>query len=155
MRRTPRPLLALALVVLAFPAQAKSHASKKSPHAELFATATVETAPERKHHKNGRDFLEFDVRLLSAEHATQGDKGGDPDLRFATDRRVHVVHDLSCGGATLTLAVGERIEIKGEYVAPPNGKDLIHFTHPADGSCGTAGGHPDGWIRPLATQKAE
>jgi hypothetical protein len=27
--------------------------------------------------------------------------------------------------------------------------DLIHFTHPADGSCGAAGGHPGGGIRKL------
>ncbi len=154
MRRTANLLLALVLS-LSLPALAKSKPHKKSPHAELLATATVESAPQKKTHRNGRTFLEFDVRLVSAERAPQGDEGGDPGLRFATDRKVHVVHDLTCGGAPLSLAVGDRIEIKGEYVAPPDGKDLIHFTHPADGSCGTAGGHPDGFIRPLNAAKAQ
>ena len=73
------------------------------------------------------------------------------------DRRIHVVHDLSCGGQAVSLAAGDAAEIRGEYVAPDNGKDLIHFTHPADGSCGTKGGHPDGGIRkldPSALKKA-
>lgn len=147
------------LLVFLLPAPA-AHArarrpSRKSPHAEVLATATVETLPERKRHKNGREFLEFDIRLLAADRAPQQERGADGDLVFAKDRPVHVVHDLTCGGSPLKLSVGERIEIQGEYVAPPNGKDLIHFTHPADGSCGRAGGHPDGYIRPVPLRKAE
>ena len=78
-----------------------------------------------------------------------GDRGADPDLPILQSGRVHIVHDLSCGGARIALAPGDAAEIRGEYVAVPGGRDLIHFTHPADGSCGAKGGHPDGGIRKL------
>jgi hypothetical protein len=51
---------------------------------------------------------------------------------------------MSCGGDRIALALGDAAEIRGEYVAVLNGRDLIHFTHPADGSCGTKGDNPDG-----------
>jgi hypothetical protein len=54
---------------------------------------------------------------------------------------------MSCGGAAVELRRGDRVEIAGEYVKPRNEGALIHFTHPADGSCGTAGGHADGYLR--------
>ncbi len=108
----------------------------------------VETAPAEKTHRNHRRFLEFDVTIVSFERVA-GDAAADPDLLVRQDRRIHVVHDLSCGGAHVSLAPGDAAEIRGEYVAPPNGGDLIHFTHPADGACGAAGGHPDGGIRKI------
>lgn len=150
-RAVPLALVLLVPLLLAPAAHAAkgSRPSRKSPHCEIVAAATVATPPAAKTHRNGRRFLEFDVVIDSFTRAPEGDKGGDPELPVATGRPVHVVHDLSCGGGALTLANGDKVEIKGEYVAPPNGKDLIHFTHPADGSCGTAGSHPDGWIRPL------
>jgi hypothetical protein len=145
-RRSALLPLAFALL-LALPAAAAKPASRKSPHGEIVAEARVETTPAPKTHKNQRKFLEFDVRILSFTRAPEGDKGGDPNLAIETKGRVHIVHDLSCGGTPVDLKVGDQVEIKGEYVKPDNGKDLIHFTHPADGSCGVAGGHPGGYIR--------
>ncbi len=141
--------LALGLVLLsAAPAYAAKKPSKKSPHTQIVAVCRVETAPMEKTHKNHRKFLEFDVTIVSFTRVP-GDKAADPALAIRQDRRIHVVHDLSCGGAAVSLAAGDAAEIRGEYVAVPDGKDLIHFTHPADGSCGAAGGHPDGGIRKL------
>ena len=150
--KTPRLsniALGLALLFLAAaPVYAAKPPSKKSPHTQIVAVCRVETAPSEKTHKNHRKFLEFDVTIVSYERVP-GDKAADPALAIRQDRRIHVVHDLSCGGAAISLAKGDAAEIRGEYVAPDNGKDLIHFTHPADGSCGTQGGHPDGGIRKL------
>jgi hypothetical protein len=152
MPKTPRlPGLAAALAALLFaagPAGAAKKPSKKSPHTQIVAVCRVETAPAEKVHANHRKFLEFDVTIVSYERVP-GDGAADPQLAIRQDRRIHVVHDLSCGGAAVSLAPGDAAEIRGEYVAPDNGKDLIHFTHPADGSCGTKGGHPDGGIRRL------
>jgi hypothetical protein len=152
MNETPRlRVFALGLALLAFaaaPAEGAKKPSKKSPHTQIVAVCRVETAPAEKTHKNGRTFLEFDVTIVSYERV-KGDAAADPALAIRQDRRIHVVHDLSCGGERLALAKGDAAEIRGEYVAPDNGKDLIHFTHPADGSCGTKGGHPDGGIRKL------
>lgn len=152
MQKTPRLwsiALGLALLVLAAaPAQGAKKPSKKSPHTQIVAVCRVETAPAEKTHKNNRTFLEFDVTIVSYERVP-GDKAADPALAIRQDRRIHVVHDLSCGGERIVLAKGDAAEIRGEYVAPDNGKDLIHFTHPADGSCGTKGGHPDGGIRKI------
>ena len=147
--RLPRPLvpIALLLVLAAPPLAARSRRpSRKSPHCEIVATAVVDSVPAPQKHKNGREFLEFDVTIERFSRAPEGDD--DAELPVATGRPVHVVHDLSCGGVPLSLARGQGVEIKGEYVAPSNGKDLIHFTHPANGDCGRGGGHADGYIRP-------
>jgi len=150
MQKTTR-LAALGLAFLflaAAPVHAARKPSKKSPHTQIVAVCRVETAPAEKTHKNNRTFLEFDVTIVSFERV-KGDAAADPALAIRQDRRIHVVHDLSCGGERIALAKGDAAEIRGEYVAPDNGKDLIHFTHPADGSCGAKGGHPDGGIRRL------
>lgn len=137
----------LALLAAA-PLHAAKRPSRKSPHTQIVAVCRVETAPEEKIHNNRRRFLEFDVTIASFVRAP-GDASADPDLPVRQDRRIHVVHDVSCGGERVVLAPGDAAEIRGEYVAVPSGKDLIHFTHPANGSCGTKGGHPDGSIRRL------
>jgi hypothetical protein len=147
MKTTRLAALGLALL-LAAPLHAARKPSRKSPHTQIVAVCRVETAPEDKVHNNRRHFLEFDVTIVSFARVP-GDRDADPELPIAQDRRIHVVHDLSCGGASVALAPGDAAEIRGEYVAVPNGKDLIHFTHPADGSCGRAGGHPDGGIRKI------
>ncbi len=150
MTRALRPLAPalLAALALASPLVAAKKPPKKSPHAQIVAVCRVETAPAEKVHRNRRRFLEFDVTIVSFEKVT-GDAAADPDLAIRRDRRIHVVHDLSCGGARVDLAPGDAAEIRGEYVSGPDGRDLIHFTHPADGSCGPKGGHPDGGIRKL------
>lgn len=125
-------------------AASKSH---KSPFVEMVGEGTVATAPRETVHKNGRKFLEFEITLSTAHPAADQPAGADRDLAIDTTGRVKVVHDLSCGGAAVTLAVGDRIEIGGEYVHIPKGGDLIHFTHPADGTCGAGGKHPAGYLR--------
>ena len=141
--------LGLALLLLgADPLDAAKKPSKKSPHTQIVAVCRVETAPAEKVHKNQRRFLEFDVTIVSFERLP-GDKTADPSLPILQSGRVRIVHDLSCGGERIVLTPGDAAEIRGEYVAVPNGRDLMHFTHPADGSCGTKGGHPDGGIRKI------
>jgi hypothetical protein len=150
-RRRALSVLAALLLLLPATASSRKRTHRKSPHAEILAAARVETAPQRTRHKNRREFEEFDVTLLSAEHVDQGDSGGDPTLSIDTRGRVHVVHDLSCGGNWLDAKPGDRIELKGEYVHRPRGPDLIHFTHPANAGrpCGRRASHPDGFVRLL------
>jgi hypothetical protein len=149
--------LAFCLASLAA-ASAKRRPHAKSSHAEIAAVARVETAPQRIVHRNRRTFEELDVTILSAEQAPEGDAGGE-NLVFDTAHPVHVVHDLTCGGSWVEAKPGDRIEVKGEYVHPPRGGDLIHFTHPAGATegCGRGGAHPDGYLRlarPAATAEA-
>ncbi|HWZ86458.1 MAG TPA: hypothetical protein VN032_09675 [Thermoanaerobaculia bacterium] len=124
--------------------------SRKSPFVQIVGEGTIATAPRETVHKNGRRFLEFEITLVSARPAAEQPAGADRGLAIDTAGRVKVVHDLSCGGAAVMLAVGDRVAIGGEYVHIPRGGDLIHFTHPADGSCGRGGAHPAGFLRRLA-----
>ncbi len=145
-----RLLLALSFVLCLVPlgtASAKKRPHAKSPHAEIAAVAIVETPPRRILHRNGRAFEELDVRILSAEHVSEGDAEGDENLPIDKTHQVHVVSDLTCGGKWVDAKPGDRLEIKGEYVHPPSGADLIHFTHPADASCPGRARHPDGYLR--------
>jgi hypothetical protein len=123
--------------------------SRKSPFVEILGQGTLATAPRHTVHKNGRKFLEFEITLSSAHPTGNQPAGADVHLSIDTAGRVRVVHDLSCGGETVVLAVGDRIEIQGEYVHVPKGGDLIHFTHAADGSCGHGSKHPNGFLRKL------
>lgn len=134
----------LSLAIAGGIAQARHH-PRKSPHEAIVAAARVATSPRRKTHANGRDFEEFDVVILSAHLA-----GGERPADVNRTGPVHVVHDLTCGGTWLALAPGDRIEVKGEYVHPPDGRDLIHFTHPSDGSCGDGRRRGGGWIHRAA-----
>lgn len=145
-----RLLFALSFVFCLVPlgaASAKKRPHAKSPHVEIAAVAVVETPPRRILHRNGRAFEELDVRILSAEHVSEGDAEGDENLPIDKTHRVHVVSDLMCGGVWVDAKPGDRLEIKGEYVHPPSGADLIHFTHPADASCSGRARHPDGYLR--------
>ena len=136
--------VAFAILVVALPAGAsRRRPTHGNPHAEVTASAKVETPPRRKRHRNRREFEEFRARILSVAPA-------DPAARLPfpipEGRDVNVFHDLTCGGAWIDLSPGDRIELRGEYVEPPDGRGLIHFTHPADRSCGS-GGHVDGYLR--------
>jgi hypothetical protein len=122
----------------------------KSPFLEIVGEGTIVTAPKETVHRNGRKFLEFEIVLASGRPAANQPPGADRALAIDIAGRVRVVHDLSCGGATIALSAGDRIEIGGEYVHVPRGHDLIHFTHPADGSCGHGAKHPSGYLRKLA-----
>ena len=139
-------LIAQALPLLAAP----SRQPRKSPHVEILAVARVTSQPKKTRHSNGRHFEEFYVTIVSAKVSADQPRDADPGLSVARDRPVHIVHDLSCGGTWLDLDVGDEVEIQGEYVAPPDGKDLIHFTHPSGGSCGSATSHPGGYLRKRA-----
>ena len=138
----------VALLLASLPgALSAASPSRKSPHVEIVAQGTVATTPKETVHKNGRRFLEFEVLLTAARSAPEQPGDADRGLSIDLIRPVRVVHDLSCGGAPIRLEKGDRIEIAGEYVHVPRGGDRIHFTHPADGSCGRSGGHPGGYLR--------
>jgi hypothetical protein len=141
------------LLAVATPAGAPG-ASRKSPHVEILGQGTVATVPRQSLHKNGRRFLEFEITLSSARPTDSQPAGADLHLALDTSGRVRVVHDLSCGGETVVLAQGDRIQIQGEYVHVPKGGDLIHFTHAADGSCGRGSKHPNGFLRKLPAAAA-
>ncbi len=60
--------------------------------------------------------------------------------------RIRVLHDLSCGGSELALAVGDKVELRGEYVRSKSGS-LIRFTHaPGAEGCGDKA-QPAGYLR--------
>ena len=146
-------VLALAGLVLAGAGTGEASSprkpSRKSPHAEIIAIARVETAPQKKVHSNGRRFEEFNVTIVSSQTVDE-ERVSDGRVVVARNRAVHIVHDLTCGGTWVDLAPGDRVEIKGEYVAPPNGGDLIHFTHPVGLECGNGAPHPDGYLRKVS-----
>ena len=75
---------------------------------------------------------------------------GDADVEIERTASIHVVHDLTCGGAWVPLSTGDLVELKGEYVRVGKGRDLVHFTHPASGRCGRGETHADGWLRKKA-----
>ncbi len=127
------------------------HRSHKSPHVEIAASARVESAPHRAVHANGRTFLEFEVMLIDPRVSDAQPADADRGVSIDTAHPVQVVHDVSCGGADLSLAPGDRIELQGEYVKIPKKGGLIHFTHSASGRCGRGGGHPDGYLRKAAS----
>ncbi|MDQ6893598.1 MAG: DUF3465 domain-containing protein [Acidobacteriota bacterium] len=142
-----RAALVLGVLLLALPAGAsRRRATHGNPHAEVTVTARVDTQPRRTRHRNRREFEEFRATLLSA---APSDPAAGVRLPIDAGREVRIVHDLTCGGDWIELVPGDRIEVRGEYVWPPDGRGLIHFTHPAGGTCGRAGSHVDGYLRPL------
>jgi len=143
--RRSAPALAALLFALAGLALGAPRATAARPHrreakAEVTVAAVVDSRPREKTHQNGRRFEEMEIRVVEVLES-----GGRIDV--AREERVHVAHDLTCGGTWVPLAKGDRVEIRGEYIAVSGGRDVLHFTHPATGACGRAGGHPDGWIR--------
>ena len=140
------PALLLAALLLPAPAAAKAP-QKKSPHVQVTGTATVASHPKKVMHANGRDFLEFWIRFREAVKQPDASAGDDPAITIVTNRDVKVFHDLTCGGAPVEARRGDLVEIRGEYVHPDDGRDLVHFTHPATGACGRPGSHPGGYIR--------
>lgn len=124
-------------------ARSRRRSGHKNPSAEITAVARVESSPLRTTHRNGRSFEEISVVLLSVAPPTPP----SGDFSFDTRGPVRIVQDLTCGGTWIDLRPGDRLDLRGEYVHTPNGRDLVHFTHPAGGDCGRAGGHPDGYLR--------
>jgi len=139
---------AVSFLAAPLPAQDARRTHRSSPHVEIVAIARVETPPRRRVHANGREFEELDVTLVSSAPSPDQGRGADRELPVEGESRVHLVHDLSCGGGWVDLAAGDRVEVKGEYVRTTGGgKNVLHFTHPATGECGVAGGHPGGYLR--------
>lgn len=139
-----RAVSLLGVLLLALPAGAARRPTHENPHAEVTATASVDSQPKKKHHRNGRDFEEFRARLLSVAAV---DPNAPIEFPLEPGREVNIVHDLTCGGQWIELVPGDRVELRGEYVSPPEGPGIIHFTHPAGGKCGRAGSHVDGYLR--------
>jgi hypothetical protein len=144
-----RAVALLLVASLCLPVEASARrrrATHANPHAEMTALAEVTTPPRRTTHRNGRSFEELSVRLLSVDPP----RPSWGDFEFDTAHPIRVVHDLTCGGAWVDARVGDRLDLRGEYVHTPNGRDLVHFTHPAGAvaGCGSGGGHPDGYLRP-------
>jgi hypothetical protein len=141
--------MALAILI-ALPAIAspRGRRQRKSSHVEIVATVRAETGPRRVVHKNHRSFEELDVTILTFFRASEGSPGGDLSLAIDQARPVHLVHDLTCGGQWVEAQAGDRLELKGEYVHPPDGRDLIHFTHSAGAveTCGRSP-HPAGYLK--------
>src|SRR5512132_2637749 len=139
-----RAAVLLGVLLLTLPAAAARRPTHENPHAEVTATASVNTQPRRKRHHNGREFEEFRARLLSVAAV---DPNAPVAFPLEAGREVNVVHDLTCGGSWIDLVPGDRVELRGEYVSPPAGRGIIHFPHPAGGKCGRAGAHVDGYLR--------
>jgi hypothetical protein len=132
-------------------------ASSRSRHVEIDGRAEVMTTPRRTVSKTGRKMLEFDVEisfyLLAPAQPLDSDRGTQVDMTGP----VRVVHDTACGGE-LSLRVGDKVELRGEYVEMPDGMDRVLFTHAPDAAgCGD-NEHPAGYLReivpPTPTAKA-
>jgi hypothetical protein len=140
-------LLLAGLACLPSGASAKRRRSSHgNPHADVTAVAEVSEAPRRTTHTNGRSYEELSVRLLSVDPPAPA----SGEFAFDTAGPIRLVHDLTCGGVWVDARVGDRLDLRGEYVHTPDGHDLVHFTHPAGAvtGCGTGGTHPDGYLRP-------
>jgi len=124
----------------------RRRSSHGNPHAEVTAVAEVSAAPRRTTHGNGRSYEELSIRLLSVDPPAPA----SGEFAFDTSRPIRLVHDLTCGGVWVDARVGDRLDLRGEYVHTPDGHDLVHFTHPAGAvaQCGAGGTHADGYLRP-------
>ena len=102
--------------------------------------------------RKGRTFLEFEVTLSAYNVAPKQPPGADRAVTADMKGRVTVVHDTGCGGSADAgdLAIGDRVEVSGEYIKSPGG-DRIEFTHPTGSSkaCGKGSDRPDGYLREI------
>jgi len=115
---------------------------------EIDARAEVRTKPRRVVREDGHKVLEFEVELLAYFLAPEQPVGPDRTVPVEMKKRVRVVHDLSCGGGDPSLAVGDKVELRGEYVMAPQGQpDVIRLTHPTGGKGCDDKAHPAGYLR--------
>jgi hypothetical protein len=118
----------------------------KSRRVEIDARGQVVSEPRRPAGKAGRQLLEFEIELLAYMLAPEQPAGADRSVPVDMTGRVRVLHDLSCGGGDLALAVGDKVELRGVYVTAESGS-LIRFTHaPGGEGCGDKA-HPAGHLR--------
>jgi hypothetical protein len=149
-RRVFRIVAILLASRIATAAQAPTPAPKSAePRLQVVARGEVVTKPRRVTRK-GRSYLEFEITLSAYTIAPKQPPGADRSVTADMEGRVTVDHDLACNGSAPDLAVGDRIELSGEYVKSPAG-DRIEFTNPTGSSkpCGKGSGRPDGYLREI------
>lgn len=126
--------------------QTPSPPAAKTGRVEIDARGQVLSEPRRPVGKAGRQLLEFEIELLAYLLAPEQPAGADRSVPVDMTGRVRVLHDLSCGGGELALAVGDKVELRGEYVKSKSGS-LIRFTHaPGAEGCGDKA-QPAGYLR--------
>jgi hypothetical protein len=121
---------------------------------EIDGRAEVMTPP-RSVSKDGRKVLEFQVEMRAYLLAPEQPRDADRKTVIDMTGLVRVVHDVACG-SEISLAVGDKVEFRGEYVEVAEGQDLLRFTHaPGGKGCGPRD-HPAGYLReiPPATPSA-
>ena len=120
---------------------------------EIVARAEVVSAPKRVTLAGGRSGIELQVTLDSYQLAPDQTKGADRQTLVDMEGHVRVQHDLGCGGEEVVLGVGDRVDLKGEYVEEHAGGDLIRFTHaPGAAGCGDKD-RPAGYLRKVVKDK--
>ena len=123
--KTTRRTAALGLALLLFSSvRSPPRAGPRRKRARLRRSppcAARRSEQRREGPQNQRRFLGFDVTIVSFERVP-GDASADSSLPILQTGRVHIVHDMSCGGARIALAPGDAAEIRGEYVESPGGE---------------------------------
>jgi hypothetical protein len=119
------------------------------PRLQVVARGEIVTKPHTVARK-GRSYLEFEIALSAYTVAPKQPAGADRSVTADMQGRVTVIHDTGCGGSAPDLAVGDRVEISGEYVKSPGG-DRIEFTHPTSSlkACGKGSDRPDGYVQEM------
>ncbi len=129
MRRRLVSLLALAAL-----ASACGEAVRRSP-----TGSSIDDAFERRQHDVAVEATGVVVRLLPDDD--DGSRHQRFVLRLPSGRTVLVAHNVDLAPRVDDLAVGDEVELSGEYEWNPQGGG-VHWTH-RDPS----GRHPAGWLR--------
>ena len=119
------------------------------PSLQVVARGEVVTKP-RTVARKGRSYLEFEITLSAYTLAPKQRPGADRSVTADMQGRVRVIHDTGCGEGAPDLAVGDRVEVSGEYVKGSAG-DRIEFTNSTASSkvCGKGSDRPDGYLREI------
>ena len=145
-----RSMFSKSLAAILFPCVAFGAVTPEPPkprYVEIDGRGEVMTAP-RPTTSKGRKVLELEIEMASYLLAKEQPRGADKKTVVDMTGLVKVVHDVACGGDP-ALAVGDRVEFRGEYVEVPGGTDLLRFTHsPEAKGCG-AKDHPAGFLREI------
>jgi hypothetical protein len=126
-------------------------AAAKDARIQIVARGEVVTRPRRAS-RHGRQYLEFEITISAFTVAPEQPPGGDRNAEVKLDTPVAVVHVLGCNAGELALAVGDKVQLSGEYVKGEKG-DQVRFTHGSGGGkgCSLPEGHPDGYLQEIAT----
>jgi hypothetical protein len=142
-------ILLASRIATAAPVATPAPTRSAEPRLQVVARGEVVTKP-RTVTRKGRSYLEFEITLSAYTIAPKQPAGADRSVTADMQGRVTVVHDTGCGGSAPDLAVGDRVEISGEYVKSPGG-DRIEFTNPTASSkaCGKGSDRPDGDLQKI------